>query len=142
MRCILRFALCVPGRISGRFAGCHVRQIHFCRMGNGVLPDRRIRTPVTFDIMDAEPVAVIQAVPCMLQILGMYHCAELSRSVSRKQRPDPDLLPPCQHIYADRIPAHKYLFDIDCDTALAPPDFQFGKADIFSLYPAFVGIDI
>ena len=77
-----------------------------------------------------------------LHILSIYDSPEFPGSVSRKQCTNPQFFIPRQQIYTDGISSHIDAFYADGEPALGSPGLQLGKADIFPLDAALVGIDI
>ena len=90
--------------------------------------------------MQRQSIALVHGQPRSGYVGGVYRRPEFAGPVPQKNLSQIDFFAAGKQIHAGVLPAYVDFPHADLYFALAAPAFQFGKPDIFSFDPAFVGI--
>ena len=123
------------------FGKC-VGKFHLCSVGHCILPDRRVRPPCIFHIMDCQSVALVHGNSGVFHIAYRNDRTKFPGTSADKNISQQNFFFTGQQIDTDIIAAHINLFHIHRNLTLAAPRLYFREPNVFSFDSAFIGIDI
>ena len=90
--------------------------------------------------MDGKPIAVIHTQTGTIHILRLYLGTKFSGTAADKNPAKQKFSAGMKQIHAHITAAHIHFLHIHLNTALGATHINLGKADVFSFFPALIGI--